>query len=396
MKLKWGASTDVGMVRQQNEDSFLAEETLFVVADGMGGHNAGEVASALAVTTLKAGARLGIDTTEDFRELVQQANSAIYTASLDDSTQSGMGTTVTALSIVEGEEPRVLVANVGDSRAYLWRSGALSRLSVDHSYVQELVNEGIITPEAARVHPRRNIVTRALGIDRSVMVDVFTHFVRTGDRIVLCSDGLVDEVADVEIARVLGQHTDPQETAEALVMVANTNGGRDNTTVVVVDVLDDISEPLVSSVPDSTAPMESPSVDAVVRSGVAGVGAVSGLEKKKSRIGMVLFWSALVAIVLSGITIVGVYARSGYFIGFDEDSRVAVYRGRVGGVLWFSPTIDTQTTLSGADLPEDVLRDVALNRTFTSSTMASKYLALIRIAIIDATTTTSTTSTTVG
>jgi len=391
MKLKWGASTDVGMVRQQNEDSFLAEETLFVVADGMGGHNAGEVASALAVTTLKAGARLGIDTTEDFRELVQQANSAIYTASLDDSTQSGMGTTVTALSIVEGEEPRVLVANVGDSRAYLWRSGALSRLSVDHSYVQELVNEGIITPEAARVHPRRNIVTRALGIDRSVMVDVFTHFVRTGDRIVLCSDGLVDEVADVEIARVLGQHTDPQETAEALVMVANTNGGRDNTTVIVVDVLDDISEPIASSAPDNTAPMQSPSVDAV--DGGAGAGVA---VKKKVRIGVVLFWSALVAILLSGITIVGVYARSGYFIGFDEDSRVAVYRGRVGGVLWFSPTIDTQTTLSGADLPEDVLRDVALNRTFTSSTMASKYLALVRIAIIDATTTTSTTSTTVG
>jgi len=385
----------VGMVRQQNEDSFLAEETLFVVADGMGGHNAGEVASALAVTTLKAGARLGIDTTEDFRELVQQANSAIYTASLDDSTQSGMGTTVTALSIVEGEEPRVLVANVGDSRAYLWRSGALSRLSVDHSYVQELVNEGIITPEAARVHPRRNIVTRALGIDRSVMVDVFTHFVRTGDRIVLCSDGLVDEVADNEIARVLGQHTDPQETAEALVMVANTNGGRDNTTVIVVDVLDDISEPMASSAPDNTAPMQSPSVDAVVGGGVVGVGAVA-VKKKKSRVGMVLFWSALVAIVLSGITIVGVYARSGYFIGFDADSRVAVYRGRVGGVLWFNPTIDTQTTLSGADLPEDVLRDVALNRTFTSSTMASKYLALIRIAIIDASTTTSTTSTTVG
>ena len=395
MKLKWGASTDVGMVRQQNEDSFLAEETLFVAADGMGGHNAGEVASALAVTTLKAGARLGIDTTEDFRELVQQANSAIYTASLDDSTQSGMGTTVTALSIVEGEEPRVLVANVGDSRAYLWRSGALSRLSVDHSYVQELVNEGIITPEAARVHPRRNIVTRALGIDRSVMVDVFTHFVRTGDRIVLCSDGLVDEVADVEIARVLGQHTDPQETAEALVMVANTNGGRDNTTVIVVDVLDDISEPIASSTPDNTAPMQSPSVDAV-DSGLVGAGVSSAGVVKKSRVGVVLFWTALVAIVISGITVVGVYARSGYFIGFDKDSRVAVYRGRVGGVLWFNPTIDTQTTLSGEDLPEDVLRDVALNRTFTSSTMASKYLALVRIAIIDATTTTSTTSTTVG
>ena len=387
MKLKWGAFSDVGMVRQQNEDSFLAEETLFVVADGMGGHNAGEVASALAVTTLKAGARLGIDDAEVFRELVQQANSAIYTASLDDSTQSGMGTTVTALSIVEGEEPRVLVANVGDSRAYLWRSGALSRLSVDHSYVQELVNEGIITPEAARVHPRRNIVTRALGIDRSVNVDVFTHFVRTGDRIVLCSDGLVDEVADTEIAKVLGQHTDPQETAEALVMVANTNGGRDNTTVIVVDVLDDISAPLTTSTPDNTAPMQSP--DSTIIAGDVAT-------KKKIHIGMVLFWSALVAILLSGITVVGVYARSGYFIGFDDNDRVAVYRGRVGGVLWFGPTIDTQTTLSGADLPEDVLRDVALNRTFTSSTQASKYLALIRIAIIDASTTTSTTSTTVG
>ena len=217
---------------------------------------------------------------------------------------------------------------------------------------------------------------------------MFTHFVRTGDRIVLCSDGLVDEVADVEIARVLGQHTDPQETAEALVMVANTNGGRDNTTVIVVDVLDDISEPIASSAPDNTAPMQSPSVDAVVGSG----GAVA--VKKKSRIGMVLFWSALVAILLSGITIVGVYARSGYFISFDKEGRVAVYRGRVGGVLWFSPTIDTQTTLSGGDLPQDKLVELALNPTFTSSANASKYLAEIRIAIIDASTTS--TSTTVG
>ena len=392
MKLKWGAFSDVGMVRQQNEDSFLAEETLFVVADGMGGHNAGEVASALAVTTLKAGARLGIDDAEVFRELVQQANSAIYTASLDDSTQSGMGTTVTALSIVEGEEPRVLVANVGDSRVYLWRSGALSRLSVDHSYVQELVNEGIITPEAARVHPRRNIVTRALGIDRSVNVDVFTHFVRTGDRIVLCSDGLVDEVTDIEIGKVLGQHTDPQETAEALVMVANTNGGRDNTTVIVVDVLDDISEPIASTAPDNTAPMYTPSAAAeFVSDGSAGAAA-----KKKKRIGMVLIWTALVTIILSGFTIVGVYARSGYFIGFDKDSRVTVYRGRVGGVLWFSPTIDTQTTLTGGDLPQDILDDVAINKRFSSSTMANMYLALVRIAIVDASTTTSTTSTTVG
>jgi protein phosphatase len=380
MKLKWGASTDVGMVRQQNEDSYLAEENLYVVADGMGGHNAGEVASALAVTTLKAGARSGIDTVERFRELVQQANTAIYTASLDDSTQSGMGTTLTALSIVAGEEPRVLVANVGDARTYLWRNGALTRLSVDHSYVQELVNEGIITPEEARVHPRRNIVTRALGIDRSVVVDVFSHVVRTGDRIVLCSDGLVDEVSDADIAIVLGQHSDPQDTSEALVMVANTAGGRDNTTVIVIDVLDDISEPVVLPTPDNTTPMEA-------------IAPMQVAPAKKSKVGMVLFWSALVAIVFSAITVIGVYGRSGYFIGFDSDDQVAIYRGRVGGILWFEPTIETKTNLSGEELPEDILRDVALNREFSSSSQASKYLTLIRIAIIDATTTTSTTTT---
>jgi protein phosphatase len=380
MKLKWGASTDVGMVRQQNEDSYLAEENLYVVADGMGGHNAGEVASALAVTTLKAGARSGIDTVERFRELVQQANTAIYTASLDDSTQNGMGTTLTALSIVAGEEPRVLVANVGDARTYMWRNGALTRLSVDHSYVQELVNEGIITPEEARVHPRRNIVTRALGIDRSVVVDVFSHLVRTGDRIVLCSDGLVDEVSDADIAVVLGQHSDPQDTAEALVMVANTAGGRDNTTVIVVDVLDDISEPVVLPTPDNTTPMEA-------------LAPMQLAPAKKSKVGMVLFWSALVAIVFSAITVIGVYGRSGYFIGFESNDQVAIYRGRVGGILWFQPTIETQTSMSGEELPEDILRDVALNREFSSSSQASKYLALIRIAIIDATTTTSTTTT---
>ena len=383
MKLKWGATTDVGMVRQQNEDAYLAEENLYIVADGMGGHNAGEVASALAVTTVKAGAKSGIHSTEQFRDLVQQANTAIYTASLDDSTQSGMGTTLTALAVVPGEEPRVLVANVGDSRTYLFRNGVLSRLSVDHSYVQELVNEGILTPEEARVHPRRNIVTRAMGIERSVMVDVFSHLVRTGDRLVLCSDGLVDEVADADIALVLSQHSDAQETAEALVMVANANGGRDNTTVVVVDILDDISEPV--ELPEAETTKEIPAVPAtpsIVQ------------KRKKSKVGVVLFWSVLVAIVLSAVTVLGVYARSGYFIGFDASENVAVYRGRPGGFLWFQPTIDTQTELAGDELPEDILRDVALNRTFTSSSQAQKYLSLIQIAIVDAATTT--TSTTVA
>lgn len=388
MKVRWGAYSDAGMVRPQNEDSFLAEESLFIVADGMGGHNAGEVASALAITSVRAGAKVGITSPTQFREVVQQANSAIYTASLDDSTQQGMGTTLTAVAVVPGAEPMVMVANVGDSRTYLWRDGSLTRWSIDHSYVQELVNEGIISPEEARTHPRRNIVTRALGIDRQVAVDVYTNMVRTGDRIILCSDGLVDEVSDSEIAGVVAQHSDPQELAEALVMVANTNGGRDNTTVVVVDVMDDISGPTDRRSPDTTSPIE-------------GLATANGRPVTRGpRIAVVLFWSALVAVLLTAVSIVGIYARTGYFVGFDENDRVAVYRGRVGGILWFEPTIDTQTTLTGAQLPEDILRDVAMNRTFTSSSLALKYLTLVQRAIIDASTTTSSvpssTSTTIG
>jgi len=383
MKLKWGATTDVGMVRQQNEDAFHAEENLYIVADGMGGHNAGEVASALAVSTVRSGARMGIRTADQFRELVQQANTAIYTASLDDSTQSGMGTTFTGVAVIPGEEPRILIANVGDSRTYLFRSGALTRLSVDHSYVQELVNEGIITPEEARVHPRRNIVTRAMGIDRFVQVDVFSHLVRTGDRLVLCSDGLVDEVADIDIARVLTEHSDPQDTAEALVLVANANGGRDNTTVIVLDILDDISAPIVFDEPDNTQPI--PTV----------VGAPPKPAKKKFPVGVALFWSALVAIIFGVITTVGVYARSGYYVGFNDEDNVVVYRGRVGGMLWFQPTVDTETKLNGDDLPDNVRLDVSMNKSFTSSGLAAKYLMLVQTAI-DNSTSTTTTSTTIA
>jgi protein phosphatase len=384
MKLKWGATTDVGMVRQQNEDAFHAEENLYIVADGMGGHNAGEVASALAVSTVRSGARMGIRTADQFRELVQQANTAIYTASLDDSTQSGMGTTLTGVAVIPGEEPRILIANVGDSRTYLYRSGALTRLSVDHSYVQELVNEGIITPEEARVHPRRNIVTRAMGIDRSVQVDVFSHLVRTGDRLVLCSDGLVDEVADIDIAQVLTEHSDPQDTAEALVLVANANGGRDNTTVIVLDILDDISAPIVFDEPDNTEPI--PTV----------VGAPPKPSKKKFSIGVALFWSALVAIVFGVITTVGVYARSGYYVGFNDDDNVVIYRGRVGGMLWFQPTVDTETKLARKDLPVNVGLDIDMYKSFASSGQAAKYLMLVQTAIDNSTSTTTTTSTTIA
>ena len=384
MRLKHGACTDVGLLRVTNEDAYSAEAELFIVADGMGGHNAGEVASALAVSTIKTGAKSGLHDPVQFRDLVQQANTAIYTASLDDTDQRGMGTTVTALAVLPGSVPRVMVANVGDSRTYIFRDGELQPVSVDHSYVQELVNEGIITRDEARLHPRRNIVTRALGIDRNVSVDVFTQEVRTGDRLLLCSDGLVDEVADADIAAVLTRFSNPQECAEALVMLANTNGGRDNTTVIVVDVADDISAPVTLQPDDDTTGevAVSPPITPATQ-----------VRRRRVTLGMALFWSVLVAIVLGVVTVLGVYGRTGYFIGFTDDDTVAIWRGRAGGVLWFDPTIDTETTLTGDELPPDILRDVVTNRSFPSGTSARSFLQLVQQAIVNSSTT-STTSTT--
>ena len=243
MELRWGATTHLGRVRQGNEDAFMACPNLFVVADGMGGHNAVEVASAIAVATLSSGARDGVSSPSDLGLLIRGANAAIYAASNTNSEQRGMGTTITALARVNsidsanGDRFEVVIANVGDSRTYLMRNNELSRVTLDHSYVQALVNEGFISQAEARVHPRRNIVTRALGIESEVDVDITIVEVKHGDRFVLCSDGLVDEADDEEITTVLYSNETAQMAAEDLVGLANDHGGRDNTTVIVIDVV---------------------------------------------------------------------------------------------------------------------------------------------------------------
>ena len=245
MKLSWGAASHVGMVRQQNEDAFVAEGNVFAVADGMGGHNAGEVASALAVDGLRRAAAAGFSAAEGLVAAINTTNATIHEASGGLSEQRGMGTTLTALvplPATDGEPQRVVVANVGDSRIYLWRGDELKQVSADHSYVQELLSEGLITAEEARIHPRRNIVTRALGIEGDVNADSWVLPMVAGDRYVLCSDGLVDEVDDEEIATILRTSINPQVAADHLVRVANEHGGRDNTTVVVVDILADTAD----------------------------------------------------------------------------------------------------------------------------------------------------------
>ncbi|MCU1400136.1 MAG: putative serine/threonine protein phosphatase [Acidimicrobiales bacterium] len=245
-ELRWGATTNPGRVRSENEDTFVAEPMVFAVADGMGGHQAGEVASALAASIIRDRLANG-SVNEDYAvAVVNEVNAAIHGAARVDATKSGMGTTLTALAVLnaQGDQPEQLVLlNVGDSRTYRFRLGRLQRVTVDHSYVQELVATGHITIEEARTHPRRNIVTRALGIEPSVRTDMWTLPIVRGDRFVLCSDGLVDEVPDDEILDLVASVEDPQSLSQQLVDLANRHGGRDNVTVVVLDVLDGADPP---------------------------------------------------------------------------------------------------------------------------------------------------------
>jgi protein phosphatase len=238
--VRWGATTDVGLVRAGNEDAFVAEPMVFGVADGMGGHQAGEVASEIAARIIRDRLGTGASNVGVVVASVVEANASIYQAAHASADHQGMGTTLTALVVMRADESNVArfaLVNVGDSRTYLLRNGELHRATVDHSYVQELVNTGHISEDEARTHPRRNIVTRALGIEPTVRVDTWLVPMVHGDRFILCSDGLVDEVHDDDIASIALAANDPQQCADQLIAKANANGGRDNTTVVVVDVL---------------------------------------------------------------------------------------------------------------------------------------------------------------
>ncbi len=236
LRLRAAAATDVGNLRDNNQDDLLVvDDALFVVADGMGGHVAGEVASREAVDAMRSAyARPG--SSEDLRQAVRDANAAVWQRGTADPSYRGMGTTVTAVGVVDGD--RLAVVNVGDSRTYLLRDGELIQLTEDHSFVQEAVRSGQLTQPQAESHPRRSQLTRALGVAADVEVDVEVLEPRTGDRLLLCSDGLWDEVGDDAITMVLTNHATPEEAAAQLVLWAKEAGGRDNITVIVLDVVD--------------------------------------------------------------------------------------------------------------------------------------------------------------
>ncbi len=233
--LSWGARSDVGLVRGHNEDSFLVRAPLFVVCDGMGGHAAGEVASKIAVDTIGENAPEHADDIA-LGVAVEAANSAVLEGAAAGQGKAGMGCTATCAYI---EKTKMSVAHVGDSRIYLLHAGTLVRITHDHSYVEELVDAGEITADEARTHPSRSIITRALGSDPDMYADHFTLDVTTGDRVIICSDGLSSMVPDRDIEALAVSSATPQAAANNLTSAALTAGGHDNVTVVVVDIVDD-------------------------------------------------------------------------------------------------------------------------------------------------------------
>jgi len=229
MNVRVGAATDIGQVREGNEDSFLIVAPLYAVADGMGGHRGGEVASSLALDTVQ---ELFERKEGSLADQVVRANRAVYDRSQSDRSVSGMGTTLTA-ALIDGDT--VHLVHVGDSRAYLLRGGELTQLTEDHTLVHRMVMEGEITPEEAETHPHRSILTRALGVDESVQVDEGDVQVASGDRLLLCTDGLTGMVPEDQIAEIMLEAPDPQQAVDRLVTVANRAGGIDNITAVVLD-----------------------------------------------------------------------------------------------------------------------------------------------------------------
>jgi serine/threonine protein phosphatase PrpC len=236
--LRSGSATDVGKVRKVNQDLPLETANLYAVADGMGGHVGGEVAAQVAVDALlQAFSRE--PTRGGLEEAFSTANSAVWQESQDNPDLRGMGTTLTAAALVTGSDGRdvLALANVGDSRAYLFSNGGIVQITADHSLAEERMRHGEMTQAEAAVHPQRHILTRALGVSTYVETDMWELQLRSGDRLILCSDGLSNEVSREELAEVLATVRDPGDAARKLVDMANDHGGPDNITVVVVDVL---------------------------------------------------------------------------------------------------------------------------------------------------------------
>lgn len=402
---RWGAVDHVGQVRQVNQDHTLAQDGLFAVADGMGGHRAGEVASEVAIDTLRA--TFTERATDRLVEAVQAANTKVVTLASEDPDLRGMGTTMSALALItEGDREVLAVVNVGDSRTYLLRAESedLEQVTEDHSLVETLRRQGQITADEAAVHPQRNILTRALGIDAGVLIDSWELEPVKGDRYLLCSDGLFNEVDENRIASVLRRLADPEEAAAELVRLANEGGGRDNISVVVVDVVDadtdvgrapgrvvthvygeDRSGAPAEAIPARPGGGAGETTTTADDDGGPATPAPPAARSPRSRLTWRVGLFALALLVVVGATVFGVdYAMSNtYYVGIDAD-EVVVFQGRPGGLLWLQPEIVERTGIAADDVPEQWANDLPDGIDAASRGEADDVVAAIEADLADA------------
>lgn len=314
-RLSWGARTDIGLVRGHNEDSFLVQPPLFAVCDGMGGHAAGEVASSIAVQTIGAQAPIHADDIL-LGAAVEAANAAVIEGAATGKGKPGMGCTASCVLI---ENNKMAIDHVGDSRIYLLHHGTLVRLTHDHSYVEELVDAGEITADEARVHPSRSIITRALGSDPDMYADHFTLDVSTGDRLIVCSDGLSSMVEDSEIEAIAVSSVTPQSAADNLTSAALSAGGHDNITVIVVDVSDD-----------------------------GAIEAHRTMRKRLIRRLLIFGGCLLAAMIAAGL----VFVNSSWYLANNEGT-VGIYQGITGSFMGIPLShLEETTSVQISDLPD--------------------------------------------
>ncbi len=314
-RLSWGARTDIGLVRGHNEDSFLVQPPLFAVCDGMGGHAAGEVASSIAVQTIGAQAPIHADDIL-LGAAVEAANAAVIEGAATGKGKPGIGCTASCVLI---ENNKMAIAHVGDSRIYLLHHGTLVRLTHDHSYVEELVDAGEITADEARVHPSRSIITRALGSDPDMYADHFTLDVSTGDRLIVCSDGLSSMVEDSEIEAIAVSSVTPQSAADNLTSAALSAGGHDNITVIVVDVSDD-----------------------------GAIEAHRTMRKRLIRRLLIFGGCLLAAMIAAGL----VFVNSSWYLANNEGT-VGIYQGITGSFMGIPLShLEETTSVQISDLPD--------------------------------------------
>jgi protein phosphatase len=372
MKPVVAAKTDVGRVRQGNEDSFLVQEPLFAVADGMGGHLGGEIASATTVETITRAAQ--VEPPHDSSRLaaiVREANAAVWDEAQGDPELKGMGTTCT-LVLLEGDE--LHIAHVGDSRAYLLRAGELTQVTEDHTLVNRMVREGRLKPEEADRHPQRSIITRALGVDAEVEVDELSLGVEEGDRFLLCSDGLTSMIDFAALRDTLAHESAPQSAVDRLIELANEAGGEDNITVVLVDIVDDAAvepapRPASTQIPapqhrETTDPEVAP-VPPSVDTGVHRLDSVPASRQAKaehrSRVPRLLGLALLLILVIGAAAFAATrYTLSNsYFVGTSEDGMITIYRGIPEEVAGMSlKESEERTDVAVSDLPDFLRGDV--------------------------------------